>query len=117
MAAKFDLKGRIEDLVAWSHAEWPIAGPIELWAKLSGTPSNLRGDGHLEMQKLKVGTEEYDQFQSEHRWASGELTISGSVAFDTTPGQPAVWVMSGRLSVALKGGSLSRYPALVMATR
>lgn len=75
MAAKLDLKGRIEDLIAWSHAEWPIAGPIELWAKLSGTPSNLKGDGHLEMQKLKVGTEEFEALRATIAFKGNELMI------------------------------------------
>ncbi len=55
----------------------------------------------------------FDQLQWDRRWVSGDLFTRGSFAFDTSPDRPALSTLRGRLSVALEGGSLSRYPALV----
>jgi hypothetical protein len=54
-----------------------------------------------------------DQLQPERRWVSGDLSSHASLAFDTAPNRATVPTLQGRLSMLLKGGSLSRYPALV----
>lgn len=55
----------------------------------------------------------YEQLQSDRRWASGDFFARGSLAFETSPDQAALATLRGRLSLALEGGSLSQYPALV----
>jgi len=55
----------------------------------------------------------YEQIQSDRRWASGDLFARGSLAFEAAPGQSALPILRGRVSLALDGGSLSSYPALV----
>jgi hypothetical protein len=56
----------------------------------------------------------HDQLQTERRWASGDLFLRGSLAFDAVPGQGVVLpTVQGRVALTLEGGSLARYPALV----
>lgn len=54
-----------------------------------------------------------DQLLPERRWVSGTLATRASLAFDITPERPTMPTLQGQLSMRLKGGSLSHYPALV----
>lgn len=54
-----------------------------------------------------------DQLLPERRWVSGTLSTRASLAFQTTPNRTTIPTLQGQFSMRLKGGSLSRYPALV----
>ncbi|MBI3626374.1 MAG: AsmA-like C-terminal domain-containing protein [Candidatus Rokubacteria bacterium] len=86
--------------------------------RLEGQGAARRQDGfwgHMVDFKLdKAQLEQiYDQLRTERRWASGDLFVRGSLAFDASPGQAVLPTLHGRLAVTLEGGSLARYPALV----
>ncbi|HWQ68522.1 MAG TPA: AsmA-like C-terminal domain-containing protein, partial [Patescibacteria group bacterium] len=54
-----------------------------------------------------------DQLLPERRWVTGELSTHVALAFDTAPNLATIPTLQGQLSMRLKGGSLSHYPALV----
>ncbi len=106
--AKFD-----NESVQYSIPEATAAG-----GRVEGQGGGRRQDGvwaHTVDVKLdKAQMEEiYDQLQTERRWASGDLHLRASLAFDTAPGRAVLPTLEGRVALALEGGSLSRYPALV----
>lgn len=70
-----DLKGRIEELAAWSQQGWPVAGPIFLRARLGGTPSALEGGGQLSMRELRLGTERLEGLEAALLFREDKLTV------------------------------------------
>lgn len=75
LALRADLRGRLEDLAAWSPQEWPVAGPIVFQARLSGTPSALEGGGQVEMRELRVGPERLEALRATLAFKGSELAV------------------------------------------
>ncbi len=76
LALRADLRGRLEDLAAWSPQEWPVAGPIVFQARLSGTPSALGGGGQVEMREFRIGGERFEALRATLAFKGAELTVS-----------------------------------------
>lgn len=70
-----DLKGRIEDVMAQSETDWPVAGPVVLHTRLGGTLSSLKGGGQVEMKELRVGAERLETVRATLAFKGAELTI------------------------------------------
>jgi hypothetical protein len=70
-----DLRGRLEDMVRWSHTNTAIAGPIVARVRLTGPASSPNGVGHLEMQQMQIGTEQIDALEAQLALQGTELTI------------------------------------------
>lgn len=70
-----DLRGRIEDGVRWFPTDTPVSGPIVAKLRLTGTASSLNGVGHLEMQQVRIGTEQIDALEARLALQGAELTI------------------------------------------
>lgn len=70
-----DLRGRLEDAVRWLPTDTPVAGPIVARLRLSGLASNLNGVGHLEIQRVRIRTEQIDALEARLALSGTELTI------------------------------------------
>jgi hypothetical protein len=70
-----DLRGRLEDMVRWSHTDTALAGPIVAMVRLTGPASSPNGVGHLEMQQVQIGTEQIDALEATLALQGTELTI------------------------------------------
>ncbi|MEK7363860.1 MAG: AsmA-like C-terminal domain-containing protein, partial [candidate division NC10 bacterium] len=75
LALRADLRGRLEDLAAWSQQDWPVAGPIVFQARLNGTPSALEGGGQVEMQAFRIGPERFEALRATLAFMGSELTV------------------------------------------
>ena len=75
LALRADLRGRIEDVAAWSPQEWPVAGPIVFQARLSGTPSAFEGGGQVEMREFRIGGERFEALRAALAFKGSELTV------------------------------------------
>lgn len=70
-----DLRGRLEDAVRWFTTNTPVAGPIIAGLRLTGTVSSPNGVGYLEMQQVRIGTEEIDALEAKLALRETELTV------------------------------------------
>lgn len=70
-----DLRGRLEDAARWLPTDTPVAGPIVARLRLSGLASNLYGAGHLEIQRMRIRTEQIDALEARLALSGTELTI------------------------------------------
>ncbi|MBI3031765.1 MAG: hypothetical protein HYY64_19855, partial [Candidatus Rokubacteria bacterium] len=75
LALKADLRGRLEDLVAWSQRDWPVGGPVLFQARLAGTPSALEGGGQVEMRELRIGAERLEALRAALLFKGAELGV------------------------------------------
>jgi uncharacterized protein involved in outer membrane biogenesis len=55
----------------------------------------------------------YDQWKARARWASGTLSLKGSMTFETGGGLSPLASLGGKVAMSVDGGSISRYPALI----
>ncbi len=70
-----DLKGRVEDVIAWPRTDWSVAGPVALHARFAGTLSTLEGGGQLEARELRVGPERFEALRAALTFKGSELHV------------------------------------------
>lgn len=86
--------------------------------RLEGTWAMRReGPGWRHTVDISVDKARLDQLYRELQWDTdwvlGHLSARGSLTFDTAPALEPLRTLQGRLAVAIREGSLARYPALV----
>ena len=125
---KADLRGRIEDVGAWSPKDWPVSGPILFRARLEGTPSTLEGGGELEMRELRVGVERFEALRAALTFrgselnvprltarrggvpiqAEGAIDVSGRYRYSLLPVSLDLRTLLGLASLGVRGGAVLR---------
>jgi len=89
-----------------------------LGGRLEGQGSSVREGTRwrhaleLKLDKAQLDTV-YNQLQLRSRWASGNLSLQGSLGFETGGDPAPLSTLSGSLSTTIEGGTFSHYPGLV----
>ncbi|MBI4607373.1 MAG: AsmA-like C-terminal domain-containing protein [Candidatus Rokubacteria bacterium] len=100
------------------RVEYVLSEGLAVGGRLEGRGSSVRAEGRwrhtleLKLDRAQLDTV-YDQLQLGSRWASGNLSLRGSLGFDTGPAISPLRTLGGNLSASIEGGSFSHYPGLV----
>jgi hypothetical protein len=86
--------------------------------RLEGQGEARRQDGRwthtVEFALARAELEQaYDQWKAKARWATGALSLKGVVTFEAGASLTLARTLGGTLALAVDGGSISRYPALI----